>query len=263
MPELPLVERYRCEAERFLVNRVVKRAASGVDDMMMPGLSPRRFKSIVTGCRVVAVNRRGKYLWIQFDRSPHLVLHFGMTGAFIYDPPTRPKHWRIELTLDSGGVIYLADARRFGRVLLVNDPLSEPPISELGFDPWLDRISAKKFCDSVRSRAAPIKAILLDQSFAAGVGNWIADDVLYLARVSPRRRGKSLSSAECGRIVRQLVSVVRTATKAGSHGEKFPKKWLFHLRWGRHQGIKTPAGDAVRFEMIGSRTTAWVPRVQK
>ena len=262
MPELPLVERYRREAERFLAGRTVTGAASVVDDMMMPELPPRRFQHAVTGRRIVAVNRRGKYLWLQFDRSPHLVLHFGMTGAFVYDPRTRPKHWRLKLTLDTGGTMYLADARRFGRVLLVNDPLREPPVSDLGFDPWLDKVSSAFFARSVRSRSAPIKAILLDQSFAAGVGNWIADDVLYLACIDPRRSGKSLSPAECRRVLSRLISVVRVATKAGSHAEGFPRRWLFHLRWGRHLGIETTAGNPVRFDVVAGRSTAWVPSVQ-
>jgi formamidopyrimidine-DNA glycosylase len=263
MPELPLVERFRTEAEAFLKGHLVTQASAVVDQMMMPDLSPHRFKRIVTGRHVDAVNRRGKYIWLQFDRSPHLVLHFGMTGGFVYNPPNRPSHWRIRLKLDTGGTMYLADARRFGRVLLANEPLLEPPISDLGFDPWLDRISPTHFTYAVRARSAPIKAILLDQSFAAGVGNWIADDVLYLSRISPHRRGHSLSVTECRRVLRQLVSLVRIATKAGSHSEQFPNKWLFHLRWGSHRGITTANGETVRFDTVGTRSTAWVPTVQK
>ena len=262
MPELPLVERCRGQAERFLCHRHIVRAAAVVDDMMMPELTPRRFRSAVKGRRVLAVERRGKYLWLRFDRAPHLVLHFGMTGEFVYDVRPRPKHWRFELQLDHGGLFTLVDPRRFGRVLLVNDPLREPPVSELGFDPWSDCVSPAMFTRAVRSRSAPIKAILLDQSFAAGVGNWIADDVLHLARIDPRRRGKSLTAVECQRIMRRLISVVRVATEAGSHAEKFPRNWLFHLRWGRHNGIETPHGRPVRFETIAGRSTAWVPSVQ-
>lgn len=262
MPELPLVERYRDEAERFLRNRVVVRAASVVDPMMMPELTPHRFRRSVQGQRVEAVERRGKYLWLRFTRAPHLVLHFGMTGEFVYSARTRPKHWRIELGLDDGGLLTLVDPRRFGRVLLVNDPLREPPVSELGFDPWTDRISLSAFTRAVRARSAPIKAILLDQSFAAGVGNWIADDVLYLARIDPRRPGRTLSTAECRRVLGRLVSVVRVATEAGSHGDSFPPGWLFHLRWGRHNGIRTNGGLPVRFETVAGRSTAWVPTIQ-
>lgn len=263
MPELPLVERYRKEAERFLINRVVIRATSVVDDMMMPELLPRRFREAVKGRRILSVERRGKYLWLRLDRAPHLVLHFGMTGEFVYDARVRPKHWRFELCLENGGLFTLVDPRRFGRVLLVHDPLREPPISELGFDAWSDRVSAADFIRTVRSRSAPIKAILLDQSFAAGVGNWIADDVLFLSRIDPRRLGRSLTPAECQRILRRLISVVHMATEVGSHAERFPRTWLFHLRWGRHNNIKTITGMPVRFETVAGRSTAWVPSVQR
>lgn len=263
MPELPLVERYRKEAERFLINRIVIRASSVVDDMMMPELLPRRFCAAVKGRRILSVERRGKYLWLHLDRAPHLMLHFGMTGEFVYDARVRPKHWGFELALDNGGLFTLVDPRRFGRVLLVNDPLREPPISQLGFDPWLDRISPSKFTDAVQARSAPIKGILLDQSFAAGVGNWIADDVLFLAGVDPRRRGRDLSTKECRLVLQKLLYVMRLATKAGSHAERFPRNWLFHLRWGHHDGIKTRDGKPVHFHTVAGRSTAWVPGVQK
>ena len=247
----------------MLRHRTMVRARSVVDDMMRPELTPRRFRSAVKGRRVLGVERRGKYLWLRFDRPPHLVLHFGMTGEFVYDLRPRPKHWRFELALDNGGLFTLVDPRRFGRVLLVNEPLQEPPVSELGFDPWLDRVSPATFTQAVQARSAPIKAILLDQSFAAGVGNWIADDVLYLAGIDPRRRGRELSNAECRRVLQKLLHVVRVATEAGSHAERFPRKWLFHLRWGRHIGIKTRDGRPVRFATVAGRSTAWVPGVQK
>ena len=188
MPELPLVERFRSEAERYARGRRVERARSVVDDMMLPDLSPRRFSAALTGRRIVEVARRGKFLWFNFDQPPHLVMHFGMTGEFVYGERERPKHWRFELALSSGRNLTLVDPRRFGRVLLARDPLTEPPISELGFDPWLDPIGPSAFTRAVQARSAPIKAILLDQSFTAGVGNWIADEVLHLARIDRKRQ---------------------------------------------------------------------------
>ena len=262
MPELPLVERFRSEAERYARGRRVERARSVVDDMMMPGLSPRRFAAALAGRRVMAVERRGKFLWLRFDQPPHLVMHFGMTGELLYGKYNRPKHWRIELTLTGGRVLTLVDPRRFGRVVLVREPLLEPPVSELGFDPWLDPIGPAAFTRAVQARSAPIKAILLDQTFAAGVGNWIADEVLHLARIDPRRPGRDLSSVECRRVHRQLLAVVRLATEAGSREEHFPRHWLFHLRWGRNTGLQTVRGQPVKFEVVAGRSTAWVPLVQ-
>jgi len=87
------------------------------------------------------------------------------------------------------------DVRRLGRIRLCADPLNEPPISELGFDPILSMPTLEDFTPQVLKRRAPIKAVLLDQSFSSGVGNWVAGAFFFLrfARISdtmiPCRRG--------------------------------------------------------------------------
>lgn len=266
MPELPLVERFRSEAERYACDRRVERARSAVvDDMMMPGLSPWCFATSLAGWRVMAVERRGKFLWLRFDQPPHLVMHFGMTGELIYGKYNRPKHWRFELTLTGRRILTLVDPRRFGRVVvLVRDPLLEPPISELGFDPWLDPIGPAAFTRAVQARSAPIKAILLDQSFAAGVGNWIADEVLHLARIDPRRPGRNRCSG--GSVGASIVSCwrwcawprKRAATKSTS-----PATGCFTCAGDSNTGLQTSRGQPVKFEVVAGRSTAWVPTLQR
>jgi formamidopyrimidine-DNA glycosylase len=108
-----------------------------------------------------------------------------------------------------------------------------------------------------------MKAVLLDQSFAAGVGNWIADEVLYQARIDPRRLGRSLSDAEGRRLRATLRSVLRTAVRARADSDRFPRTWLFHHRWGRNAEAVTARGEKIRHLTIGGRTTAWVPAVQR
>ena len=108
-----------------------------------------------------------------------------------------------------------------------------------------------------------LKALLLDQKFAAGVGNWIADEVLYQAKLDPRRRTTSLTESELRRLRTKLSLVVRTAVKANADASRYPKTWLFHHRWGKGKGAKTKRGETIRFVTIAGRTTAWVPTVQK
>jgi formamidopyrimidine-DNA glycosylase len=103
--------------------------------------------------------------------------------------------------------------------------------------------------------------VLLDQTFAAGVGNWIADEVLYQARISPHRRVDSLSDAEADRLRVTLRRVLDVAIRAGADGARFPRTWLFHVRWER--GVPTPRGERLRHDTIGGRTTAWAPAVQR
>ena len=107
--------------------------------------------------------------------------------------------------------------------------------------------------------------MLLDQSFAAGIGNWIADEVLYQARIAPKRRASTLSPAEAGRLRRRIRSVIGGAVRAGSDSERFPRCWLFHRRWGHRRGgpPPPPCGASIRHETVGGRTTAWVPSAQR
>jgi formamidopyrimidine-DNA glycosylase len=169
---------------------------------------------------------------------------------------------KIHLFFDDGGELAMTDARRLGRILIRDDPLNEPPIARLGFDPLLDLPGPQAFCKMLQRRSAIIKALLLDQGFAAGVGNWIADEVLYQARIDPRRRAGTLSEAEAKLLRRRLKSVVETAVEVNADSSRYPRTWLFHERWGRRRGAKTAQGEPIEHMTVGGRTTAWVPKVQ-
>ena len=132
----------------------------------------------------------------------------------------------------------MTDGRRLGRILLRDDPEREPPISKLGFDPWLAMPSPKRFAELLRGRGGILKSLLLDQSFAAGVGNWIADEVLFQAGIDPRRRASSLTDDEVGRLRTRLRAIVRHAVGANADAFRYPRTWLFHRRWGK-QGRRT------------------------
>jgi formamidopyrimidine-DNA glycosylase len=174
-----------------------------------------------------------------------------------------PRFAKLRLTLDDGGELVMTDARRLGRIRLRTDPRTEPPIRDLGFDALLGLPPPARFLDLLAERAAPVKALLLDQSFAAGVGNWIADEVLYQARIAPRRPACSLSRDEGRRLRRALRAVVATAVAARADSDRFPRAWLFHRRWGRDAGAVTARGEKIRHDTIGGRTSAWVPSVQR
>ena len=157
----------------------------------------------------------------------------------------------------------MTNARRFGRILLRDAPLHEPPLNQFGFDPLLDLPSPKTFDTMLRSRATVIKLLLLDQRFAAGVGNWIADEVLYQAGIAPHQRANSLSDAQAKRLRRKLQTVIRTAVDANADDTQYPQHWLFHRRRGKRTGVTTARGKVIEYMTLGGRTTAWVPAVQR
>ena len=280
MPELPEVEAARRLLTRSAVGRRIVSARVTPDPIVYLGVSPARIRRALVGRRVLAAHRHGKHLWLELDRRPWPCFHFGMSGGIevrgrqrqrlmvegrrAREEPWPPRFLKLHLTLDDGGEIAFRDARRLGRVRLRHDPAAEPPISLLGFDALHEVPSVGRLAELFAARSAPVKAVLLDQSFSAGVGNWIADEVLYQARIDPRRRTDTLTRAEVVRIRSRLRSVIATAVRAGADSDRFPPKWLFHTRWSKRlQSPVTVRGERIRYLTVGGRTTAWVAEVQR
>jgi len=204
MPELPEVEAARRLLTRSAVGRRIVSVRAVPDSIVFQGVSPARIRRSLLGRRIVAAHRHGKHLWLELDRRPWPCFHFGMSGGIevrgrqrqrlmVEGRRAREESWpprflKLHLTLDDGGEIAFRDARRLGRVRLRHDPRAEPPVSLLGFDALHELPASRTFHELLHPRKAPIKAVLLDQGFSAGVGNWIADEVLYQARIDPRRR---------------------------------------------------------------------------
>ena len=277
MPELPEVEIARRAAATVAVGRRITGVTVLDDPIVFEGRAPARIRGALLGRRVRAVRRHGKHFWLELDRRPWLCVHFGMAGGL---STTRrktvrllssrgraesgwpPRFTRLVLEFEDGGALAVADGRRLGRIRLRREPTAEPPVAGLGFDALRELPPPARFRALARTRAVPVKALLLDQSFAAGVGNWIADEVLYQARIAPRRPARSLTDGELDRLRARLRTVVGTAVRLGADGDRFPRSWLFHRRWDRRPGI-TVRGDAIRWETVAGRTAAWVPAVQR
>jgi formamidopyrimidine-DNA glycosylase len=265
VPELPEVEAARVLLEGLLRRRRIEAVAALPDPIVYAGVTPRRMAAALRGRRVLRVGRKGKHLWLELDRRPWPVFHFGMTGRVrVYDTEAqRPRFWKLEMRVSSGKRIAFADARRFGRIRLQQHPEAEHPIAALGFDALLGVPPARELGRLLARRQAPIKAVLLDQSVFAGVGNWVADEVLFQAGISPHRRAASLTPAEVKRLRARLIGVVSHAVKVGAASDRFPRSWLFHRRWGRDASAVTSRAERIRHETIGGRTAAWVPSRQR
>ena len=150
-----------------------------------------------------------------------------------------------------------------GRLRLRDDPANELPISRLGYDPYKTLPTADEFEALLARRSrARLKSLLLDQRFAAGMGNWLADEVLCQARLDPRRTIGSLSGDERERVRLTIRDIVVSAVDVEARKESFPRSWLFHYRWGKKEGAEVE-GRAISFIEISGRTTAWVPEVQR
>ena len=277
MPELPEVESARRLIERTAAGHRIQQVRCNRDSIVFDGVSTRQVRQALTDRTIYAAHRRGKYLWLELDQRPWPCFHLGLTGHFqtrdvkplkltasntVEDGDWPPQFSKIHLFMSNGAELAMTNKRRFGRIRLRKDPAKEPPINRLGFDPLLDLPSLRQFSELLAQRSAAIKALLLDQSFAAGVGNWIADEILYQARVAPSRRADQLSPAEARQIRLRLKHIVETAVRVDARASHFPPSWIFHRRWGRKIN-STLGGHRIEFLTLCGRTTAWVPALQK
>ena len=277
MPELAEVEYGRKVASAVAEGKRITAVWCDTDDIVFEGGS-EPFHDALLGARVLAVKRHGKQLWMELDRRPWPLFHFGMTGAFrttdqdpleLASTPKRgeggwpPRFPKIRLTFETGAELVMTNKRRLGRIRLREDPPNEAPISKLGFDPYTAMPSPTEFAALLQRRKSPLKAVLLNQQFAAGVGNWIADEVCFAARLDPRIKAHQLTEKECAQVRKHLGEIVGLAVSVDADKERFPAHWMFHRRWGKPTDAVTADGHAIEVITLAGRSTAWVPSLQR
>ncbi|CAM0908855.1 unnamed protein product [Alopecurus aequalis] len=277
MPELPEVEAARRALEAHCVGRRIARCTVADDAKVVLADAGRvAFERAMVGRTIVAACRRGKNLWLRLDAPPFPSFQFGMAGAIYIKgvAVTQYKRSAVKSTdewpskyskffveLDDGLEFSFTDKRRFARVRLFDDPETIPPISELGPDALFEPMSVDNFVESLSRKKIGIKALLLDQSFVSGIGNWIADEVLYQSRIHPLQIASSLTRESCEALHKSIQEVVKYAVDVDADCARFPVEWLFHHRWGKKPGKVD--GKKIEFITAGGRTTAYVPQLQK
>jgi formamidopyrimidine-DNA glycosylase len=247
MPELPEAER-----ARLVLEQAVGRTVSHVDDhdtYVCRPHQPGELNSALAGHRFVSTHRRGKFLWMETDDGPTLGLHLGMAGRMTFNEKAKQERWdRFVVEFDDGSWFALQDKRRLGRAIL------NPDFSHVGPDAAL--ITRDEFRKRVGAGHTAIKARLLNQHALAGVGNLLADQTLWQARIAPARDTGSLSEDELDRLRRELRAATRDAIrKGGVHtGEFVPAR--------RKTQICPRCGHGLHRGRYGGRTTYWCPVCQ-
>jgi formamidopyrimidine-DNA glycosylase len=264
MPELPEVERARAVIEEFALDRRIV-AVDDTDSWVCRPHAPGEIEHALVGHVLRTAERRGKTMWCTVSGSaPVLGLHLGMSGRIYVgehaggDPQPRAigsgiadedaKWTRFTLHFADGGTLRLFDKRRLGRVVL------DPDLSRLGPDAL--EIDRDAFRARIGRGSMAIKARLLDQHAIAGVGNLLADETLWQARILPSRDVDSFDAAALDELRRVLRRATRSAiTKGGVHtGELITR---------RVRGGTCPrCGAALERGVVGGRTTWWCPQEQ-
>jgi formamidopyrimidine-DNA glycosylase len=243
MPELPEAERARKTLEKVLGRRIAE--VDDSDTYETRPHQPGEIASALHGHQFTTANRRGKFLWLETDDGPVLGLHLGMSGRLMIDPKQTTRWDRFAVGFDDGSRLVLRDKRRLGRAVL------NPDHSHIGPDAAL--ITRDQFRRRIGSGHAPIKARLLDQGAVAGVGNLLADEVLWQAGIAPARRTNTLSELELDRLRVELRKAIRFAiAHGGVHTLPFVKS--------RRSPKGCPRdGHPLERATIGGRTTYWCP----
>ncbi len=224
MPELPEVETVVRGLRQPLIGRTVTgfwfdwpRTIGGPD--------PDQFAARVQGQTFKRIERRAKYIVCHLD-DELLIVHLKMTGRLYVTPAESVQNddrWmHFKLSLDNGHELRFSDARKFGKVYLSQDFASVTPgAAKLGPEPLEDSFKAADFHARLVGRKTVLKALLLDQSFVAGVGNIYADEALFRAKLHPLRKADSLNVKESAR----LYKMVREVLQAGIDYEGASISW--------------------------------------
>jgi formamidopyrimidine-DNA glycosylase len=256
MPELPDVEHYR----RFLAHHAVGATVERVivtDTGILRNTDASGLDAALRGHGFEEPERRGKWL-IAWTSGPAVLLHFGMTGDLLWaeNEAGRHRHDRVIFEVDRGELRY-RNMRKLGGLWLAHDREDvERLLSGLGPDALgLDRRSFRLLLDR---RRGGVKAALMDQSVLAGVGNLLADEALWRARIHPARRVQELSEEEGGRLFVELRRTIRAGIDEFDRGN--PTRWM---RVRNRPGARCPrCGTPLERAVVGGRTTYFCPRCQ-
>lgn len=210
MPELPEVEHARRGLVHWTKGRTITRVVVA-DARVVQGGVKAKVPARLAGRRVMAVVRRGKWLEMQLDEGPRLYSHLGMSGKWVTRPVGAPaeRFEKARFDLLKGGVatsVRYIDPRVLGRMRL-EDP--EPAFwRKLGPDPLHDGVDPKALAAKLAKKALAIKEAIMDQAILAGVGNILATEALFLARMDPRTRADRLGAAAVKRLARAIVQAI-------------------------------------------------------
>jgi formamidopyrimidine-DNA glycosylase len=215
MPELPEVETIRSLLASGLTGRTFERVEIRDPRLTRPE-SPDAVAGALEGEQVADVRRRGKYLVVVFESGRHLLIHLRMTGNVLHPAPEGLEddpHVRAVVRLDDGSGVAYRDVRRFGTWDLLGPGELDAylAVRRLGVEPLGRSFTAAGLGRSLAGRRAPVKAALLDQRAAAGIGNIYADEALWYARINPIAPAGELDAEQ----VASLRDGIRKALRLG------------------------------------------------
>ena len=264
MPELPDVEGFRKVLDSCARDRPIRRVEV-YDAGVLHGVTGDRLRRELEGRRFTEPARHGKWLLAPTDgdgdgtAGPTLLLHFGMTGRLVCcaSGDERHAHDRVAFTLDAGRQLRFRDQRKLKGLWLADASEVARTLDAQG--PDAAAVSRGEFDELLHGRRGILKSALTDQSLLAGIGNLLADEILWRARLHPSRRAGGLTDAERARLYRDMRSVLRASVRAGCVPSR--RSWLTGHR-DEAAGTCPRCGTPLRHGRTAGRSTVWCPHCQ-
>jgi formamidopyrimidine-DNA glycosylase len=271
VPELPEVETTRRGIEPHVVGRRILRLQ--VHDRRLRWPVDPKLATYVAGAVIHRAGRRAKYLLIETEAGT-LILHLGMSGSLRVLPAATPRiaHDHVDIELDSGHTLRFNDPRRFGSLMFTaDDPGLHPLLRSLAPEPLEDGFDAEYLFRITRRRSVAIKQLIMNSRLVVGVGNIYASEVLFRARVRPRRQARTLTRAECAKLARATKATLAMAVKVGGTTLRdyvgadgnpgyFRRKLFVYERTGQPCRV---CGKPVKQFTQNGRSTYWCSNCQK
>lgn len=215
MPELPEVETVKNGLAPVMIGTKIKTLKVNRPNLRIP--FPKNLRQDIEGQKCLALRRRGKYIWADFEGGKTLVIHLGMSGSFTINPKEQSKHDHVEIITDQNDRIVYNDPRRFGMMFLVDTGKENkhPSFEKMGPEPLGNAFNAPILIERLKNKKSPIKTALLDQNIVAGVGNIYACEALYLAGISPLKPANTIKGTRAERLVSAIKQVLDDAIQSG------------------------------------------------
>lgn len=271
MPELPEVETVMRGLTPVMAGRIIHRVTANRPDLRIP--FPKNLRKDIENHTCLALRRRGKYIWADFDNGKTLVIHLGMSGSFTINPRIPAKHDHVTFTTGDGDNLVYNDPRRFGMMFFVDTDREHlhPAFTAMGPEPLGNDFHAQSLIDGLKQKKSAIKVALLDQSLVAGIGNIYACEALYMAGIDPTRQANTITLHEAENLVTAIRAVLHAAIESGGstlrdHRQTDGKMGYFQHQFAvydRTGEICPKTGGVIKRIVQAGRSTFYCPEKQR
>lgn len=272
MPELPEVETVR----RSLLLKLKNKKIVDLTILHNNVFKDQDIHFVISNIKnqtIRDIKRRGKWLMFVLD-DYYLLSHLRMEGKYLYRDVGDDilKHELVVFNIDNEFELRYKDVRKFGKMYLVpKDKIDFSVLKSLGYEPWDESLTSDYLLSCYKNKSLPIKTLLLDQSIITGIGNIYADEILFLCKINPYKKGKELSSCECDLIISNTKKVLDKAIREGgttirSYTSEEGVTGLFQHSLNVHmrEGEKCLCcGNIIVREKINGRSSYYCKKCQK